>query len=110
MARVHGLIHREAQRIHFQRRAVERLGVALNRDEIQQIVTFIQSGDAQLIDGEPGFTRWGVSIRGVDCVVVFDEKTKQLVTVLHREWLEEKPKQREKAHAYWHHGKKHFKR
>lgn len=83
----------QSERRHFQRRAEERLGVSLSRDEVRQIVEFIQSGGAQFVERQSKrCTLWGVCIRGADCVVVYDKKRKQPVTVLRREWFDNAPK------------------
>lgn len=74
------------ERRHFARRANERLGLAINRGEIEEIIRFIQQGGAEFVERASSHrTLWGVCLKGADCVVVYDSKRKTLVTVLPRQ-------------------------
>ena len=84
-------IHRHAQRIHFGRRAEERLGYALNVEEVIHIRELVRTETAELLF-KPNlrFSMWRVPVKSGTIIVVYDHETKELVTVLSEAMWEER--------------------
>ena len=72
-----------AQRRHFNRRALERLGVKVNGRQYDALVADIQEGRARFVERQSNrITVWRVEIEGEPCGVVYDKLRGTLVTVL----------------------------
>lgn len=84
-----------AQRSHFRRRVLERLGYELAETEIERIKSSIQSG---VLVGEPSqiprLVIYKIFVDSRPCVVLFDNVTQELVTFLTLSmWQEREMKQ-----------------
>jgi hypothetical protein len=68
---------------HTQRRAYERYGLELSRRDIDEIVDKIQSNNGKFIRKDSRTrTLWRICHKTVDMLVVYDKRTKTLVTAL----------------------------
>lgn len=68
------------QRVHAERRAIERFGVLL---DIPQAVKDIQSGKATFVERQSlRCTVWKITQQDKEMVVVYDKNRKMIVTVL----------------------------
>lgn len=77
-------LKRQAQRIHFQRRAKERLGYEIPPSEVKRIKREIQSGTGQLLT-RPNrrLSLWRVKVgKREGFVAVYDADTEELVTLM----------------------------
>ena len=72
------------QRFHAKRRARERFGLELNRQDLREIAGQIQNGkDARLLGQESlRLSHWMVSYQGTEMHAVYDKKRHQVVTFL----------------------------
>lgn len=76
-------LKQHAQRRHFRRRACERLGYELQTREIVSIRRQVQERRAELITRpDERLTLWRVKVNGRSMVVVYDQETKELVTIM----------------------------
>ncbi len=76
-------IHRHAQRIHFCRRSEERLGYVIGVEEVIRIRKDIREGTAELLyEPNARLSMWRVPIHIGTAVVVYDNVTEELVTVI----------------------------
>jgi hypothetical protein len=74
---------KESQRIHATLRAMERHGIALNKQARRQAIKDIQTGRAKFLwRTSLRVTAWEVSLDGKNVRVVYDRQRKSLVTVL----------------------------
>lgn len=77
---------KKSQRLHFRRRALERVGFAIGERAIREMVRRIQEGEATFVRRQSNrVTLWEVEVpeedgRKVRCV--YDKRTKEIVTVL----------------------------
>jgi len=77
---------RYAQRLHFQRRVMERLGFELSQEEITAIKTDIQTGIlTSMATPVERLEIYRVNIGERSCVVVYDKETRELATFLTNE-------------------------
>lgn len=69
-------------KLHAKRRSKQRLNIQLNRQDIKDIITQIQSGKAEFIK-QSTRTRslWKVSVKNKNMIVVYSKSTKTIVTV-----------------------------
>lgn len=76
------------QRIHAKRRAVERYSLDLNRQDLRNIVTVIQSNKATPVEKQSHrVTVFDLTYNEVDVRVVYDKQRKTIVTFLPKEDL-----------------------
>ena len=69
------------QRIHAKKRAFERYGLTLNRNDLQDIVNNIHK--AKLLSKTSNRVKvFEVLVKGVSCVVVYDRNRKSIATFL----------------------------
>lgn len=72
-----------AQRKHFRRRVLERLGYALSEHVIEQIKISIEDGTLQGEQSQiPRLTIYKIFVDSRPCVVLYDNVTQELVTFL----------------------------
>ncbi len=80
----HRKLKRNAQRIHFRRRVLERLGYDIRFEEVTKIKQEIQDGTGQLLTRpDKRLSVWRVRIGNREgFVVVYDADTEELVTLM----------------------------
>lgn len=72
------------QRIHAKRRAEERFGLKLNRDDYRELVLKIRGGKAEFLGRESlRLTHWAVEWSGQSMHAVYDSKRHNVVTVMY---------------------------
>ncbi len=77
-----------AQRLHARGRVWSRLGVEFSKEDARGVVSAIQHNKAKFVDRQSNrVTRWAIDIHGIPCVCVYDNKTKEVVTVLTNEMV-----------------------
>ena len=82
---------RHAQRIHFSRRAEERLGYPLNVKAVIGIRAAIRSESAELlrVKREARLSFWRVQVKSSTAIIVYSHETEEVVTLLTEEmWRE----------------------
>lgn len=73
----------ELQREHAKKRAMERYGLTLNREQYGELVKKIQRGNARLMQKQSlRVSVWEIEIRGFKVLVVYDKKRHNIVTFL----------------------------
>lgn len=73
---------------HARKRALQRFGWELNRDELAQIVRDIQNHRATFVDRQSlTVTRWLVTVRETRVAVVYDKRLKEIRTVMPAEYI-----------------------
>lgn len=73
---------KQAQSIHFRRRAIQRIGVSITKKDRRLMVQQIKSGKAQFLEKHSlRVNSWKFSINGVDCEVLYDKKRGSLITI-----------------------------
>lgn len=84
-------IKRDAQRTHFRRRALERLGYELLEREIARIRQQVRERKAELLTRpDAKLSVWRVDIGARQMVVVYDLETEELSTILtNKIWQEQ---------------------
>jgi hypothetical protein len=79
-------VKRLAQRIHFARRASERLGYELSGAEVIDIRRQVQAGTGELLTRPSDrLVLYRISANGRGMIVVYDNETEELVTMLTEE-------------------------
>lgn len=72
-----------AQRIHAKRRAYQRYGLVLNKWDLRELVTAIQSNKATHVEKRSNrVSEWDVQFHGETVRVVYDNMRKTIVTFL----------------------------
>jgi hypothetical protein len=76
-------IKRQAQRRHFQKRSLERLGYDITPQEIDDLRLKIERGRAQLL-ARPSLRSsiWRTVVNGQKVVLVYDHETEELATLM----------------------------
>lgn len=83
MAKQHTVNKSQAQRIHAKRRAEERYGLALNRQDLRDVADSIQRGDAVHVQTTSNRTSvHDVKHKGIKVRVVYDRIRHNVVTFL----------------------------
>jgi hypothetical protein len=82
-----------AQRHHTIKRASERLGLSLNKEQIEQLVKQIQTNKGTFLERQSNrVSAWLLSIQGSQFVAIYDSHRKTLATVYpYSWWLERNP-------------------
>lgn len=72
-----------AQRIHAKRRAQQRYGLTLNRQQMRELVAQIQNGKGIFLERQSlRVTLWRVEFEGRKCKVVYDSRRGVIVSFL----------------------------
>ena len=72
-------------RVHFQMRAIQRLGYVPNEKDI---IKDIQKGRLKIYDRQSNrVTRWlwTCPLTGIECIIPYDRERKQLITILFKD-------------------------
>lgn len=81
-----------SQREHFHRRVSGRFGLELDGEDRRRIIEDIQRGRAKFVDRQSlRVTRWLITREGVEFIVVYDSRRKELVTALPPSWVAGRP-------------------
>lgn len=77
------LPHNQAQLIHAKKRATERFGVSLTKEDLRWMVFQIQSRKAEF-KGKYSLTKslFIVTVNGVKVPVIYDKQRQQIATIL----------------------------
>lgn len=74
---------KEAQRLHFEKRSLERVGVVLDRKEI---IRQIQNGQLEFYEKQSNrVSLFKYFFNGEEYRIVYDRERKQVVTILYKE-------------------------
>ncbi len=80
------MIKRHAQRVHAKKRFLERTGKVLTTADLVAIVGQIQQGKAKLVRRQSNrVSLWDAEHKGEKVRVIYDRRTKEIVTVLLKE-------------------------
>ncbi len=75
---------KEAQRIHFEKRSLQRVGIILNRKEI---IRKIHNQELEFIERQSNrVSLFRLIHEGTAYKVVYDKERKQIVTILYENW------------------------
>lgn len=73
----------KAQKAHAKRRAFERLGIDLSKEEYRGIVAQIRNGRAKFLERQSlRVSLWAVDVVGAQAVAVYDKQRKTVATLL----------------------------
>jgi elongation factor P--beta-lysine ligase len=72
-----------AERIHAERRFIERVGIDLTQNLHELLVSQIKKGKLKFVERQSvRVTLWETELNGITVHLVYDKKRKQIVTVL----------------------------
>lgn len=73
----------KTQRIHARKRALQRYNIDINRNDIEEIIKKINSGEAKFIEKQSlRVSIWFVEIKGKKVKVVYDKLRKTIASFL----------------------------
>jgi hypothetical protein len=76
----------EAERKHFKRRMIERLGVEINRQKLRELLELLHTGQLKFVHKQSNRISWfEAEIEGQIVHLVYDKDRKTFVTVLYPE-------------------------